>query len=186
MKRSVIFVLSAVLATGFAQVAGAQAAAPAAVPKIGVVNINRLMQESPQFRSANSTLQAEFAPEEREIEALRTSLQAKQDKLNKDAATMSEMQRNAAERELRDGVIDLQARQEKAEDKFTARRNEEMSKLQRVVLEEVQKYARTNSYDLILADGVLFAAGALDVTGPILQALQSRPAGAASPAPAKP
>lgn len=185
VKRSVMFLLSAVLATGFAQVAGAQAAAPAAAPKIGVVNVNRLMQESPQYRAASTTLQSEFAPEEAEIEKLRLALVAKAEKLNKDRATMSQMQVNAAERELNEGEIDLQARMQKAEDKFTARRNEEISKVQRAVLEEVQNFARANSYDLILADGVLFAAGAMDVTAPILQALQARPAGAAS-APAKP
>ena len=185
MKRSVIAFMSLAAMAGFAQVASAQA-----VPgKIGVVSIDRLMLEAPQARAAQATLQNEFAAEEQEINRLRTSLQAKQDKLNKDAATMTEMQRTAADRELRDGVIDLQAKQEKVEDKFTARRDEERAKLNRVLLEEVQKYARASGYSLILADGVLFADASMDITGPVLEALKARPAAAApatAPTPARP
>jgi outer membrane protein len=171
---------------GFAHPALAQTPAS----KIGVVSFDRLMAESPQARAAQTALSSEFAVDEREINALRASLQAKQEKLSKDAATMSELQRTAADRELRDGVIDLQAKQEKIEDKFNTRRGEEQGKLNRVLLEEVQKYARANSYDLILADGVLFANAALDITGPVLEALKARaPAAAAAPAapaPARP
>ena len=117
---------------------------------------------------------------------LRQTLVTREDKLNKDRATMTAAQVSAAERELREGLIDLQAKQEKAEDRLNTRRNEEMQKLNRAVLEEVQKYAQANGFDLILADGVLYATAALDITAPVLQALQSRPALAPAPAPATP
>lgn len=180
MKRSVIAFVSLALLAGFAQGAQSQ------TPKIGVVNVNGLLQNSPQYRTALEALQTEFGPEEREITTLGTTLKTREDKLTKDAATMSEAQRAAAQRELRDGYIDLQAKQEKVQDKLNARRNEELTKLQRLVLEEVQKYAQANGYDLILADGVLYAGQAMDVTAPVLAALQAKRPGAAAPAPAKP
>jgi len=154
-------------------------AAQAAPSKIGVVNVQVLLQESPQARAATTALQSEMGPQQREIETLRQSLVSREDKLNKDSATMTSAQVSAAQRELRDGYIDLQAKQEKFEDRLTARRNEEMMKLNRVVLEEVQKYAQANGFDLILADGVLYATQALDITAPVLQGLQGRPAAAA-------
>lgn len=178
MKRTVIAFLSLAMTAGFAQIAGAQAAAS----KIGVVNIQVLLQDSPQARTATGALQSEFGPQQREIDALRQSLVTREEKLTKDRATMTAAQVSTMERELRDGYIDLQAKQEKAEDRLNARRNEEMGKLQRAVLEEVQKYARANNFDLILADGVLFASQALDITAPVLQALQSRGGAAAAPA----
>jgi outer membrane protein len=184
VKRSVIAFVSLLALAGLAQ-----AAAPAGPTKIGVVNITRLMQDSPHARAAQATLQTEFGSEEREIQTLTQSIQTRQEKLIKDQATMSQQQRDAAERDLRDSAIDLQAKQDKVQDKFTARRNEEMNKLQRAVLEEVQKYAQTNGFDLVLADGVLYAGAALDITAPVLQALQARGpavAPAAAPAPARP
>lgn len=169
MKRIGIAFLSLAMA-GFASLAAAQAAPS----KIGVVNIQALLQGSPQWRTAQQALQAEFGPEDREIQSLAQGLRSREEKLQKDRATMSAAQIQSEERALRDGYIDLEARQNKAQDRLQERQNEEMGKLQRTVLEEVQKYARANNYDLILADGVLYATQALDITAPVLQALQGR------------
>lgn len=181
MKRSVIVLLSAATLAGFASLASA------AEPKIGVVSIQRLAAEAPQAKAANDAIRNEFAPKEREIQTQAASLKAREDKLQKDGATMTEVQRSGEEKALRDGYRELQLKQSAVQDDFNARRNEEQSKLNRVLLEEVQNFARTQGYDLILADGVLYATNALDVTGPVLQALQNRKGGAAAaPAPAKP
>ena len=62
-----------------------------------------------------------------------------------------------------------------------------MSKLQRALIEEVRGYAKTQNFDLVITDGVIYAAAALDVTTGVLQLLQSRgPAAAAAPRPAAP
>lgn len=183
MKRSLIAILSLAAMTGFGQLAAAQAAPS----KIGVVNVQALLQGSPQWRAAQQTLEAEFGTEQREIQTLAQNLRTREDNLQRDRATMSQAQVSSEERALRDGYIDLEARQSKAQDRLNERQNEEMQKLNRAVLEEVQTYARANSYDLILADGVLFATAALDITAPVLQALQARPAGPAmAPPPAAP
>ena len=180
MKRSVIVLLSAVALTGVASLASAEA-------KIGVVSTSRLMAESPQARAANDAIRTEFAPREKEIQTLGVTLKAREDKLAKDAATMTEVQRSSAEKELRDGYRELQRKQAEVQDDFNARRNEEMSRLNRTLLEEVQVFAKAQGYDLILADGVLYATGALDVTGPVLAALQNRKTGTApAAAPARP
>jgi outer membrane protein len=184
VKRSVIVLMSLAAFAGVAQAA----APPAVTGKIGVVNTQRLLGESPQVRAAREALQAEFAPEDRAIQTLAQTIRAKEEKYSKDAQTMTAQARSTAEREITDGYTDLQARQKKLEDNLKVRSEEEDQKLQRVVLEEVQKYARENGFDLIVSAGVLFANPALDITAPVLQALQARaPAPAAAPAaPVKP
>jgi len=75
----------------------AAVAAPARADiKIGVVNYQRLAQGSPQAKSAQDALQADFAPRQKELATLQGQLKAKEDKLQKDAATMSESQRPSA------------------------------------------------------------------------------------------
>jgi outer membrane protein len=150
--------------------------------KIGVVNTNRLMSEAPQAKTAIDAIRTEFAPREREIQTMGVALKAREDKLQKDAATMTEVQRAAAEKELRDGYREFQRKQGEVQDDFNARRNEEMSRLNRTLIEEVQVFAKAQGFDLILADGVIYTTGTLDVTGPILTALQSRKPAAAAPA----
>src|SRR5690349_17478757 len=135
VKRSVSLLSTCALALGVASVAHAEA-------KIGYVSTQRLMAEAPQAKAAIALIQNEFAPREKEIQTMTVALKAREDKLAKDAATMSELQRSAAEKELRDGYRDLQKKQAEVQDDFNARRNEEMSKLNRTLLEEVQVFAK--------------------------------------------
>ncbi len=180
MKRSVIIVLSAAVLAGFASLASAEI-------KIGVVNTNRLMSDAPQAKAATEALRVEFAAREKEIQTTGAALKAREEKLTKDAVTMTEVQRSAAEKELRDGYRELQRKQAEVQDDFNARRNEELSRLNRTLVEEVQVFAKAQGYDVILADGVLYATAAYDVTGPVLSQLQNRkPGGSPAAAPAKP
>ena len=123
MNRSI----SSKLAVGLIAMAGALAALPAwAEPKIGVVDPQRLLEESPQGKAMLDSLRSEFAPRERTLQAQQQSLKSKQDKLQKDGATMSEDQRARAEKELRDGMRDFERARGELQDDATARRNEEI------------------------------------------------------------
>lgn len=170
--------------------AGLCAVAPAwAEPKIGVVDPQRLLQESPQGKAVQDSMRAEFAPRERTLQAQAQAIKAKQDKLQKDGATMTDEQRVRAEKDLRDGERDFERARGEFQDDITARRNEEYSRLQRTLGEEVRGYAKAQSFDVILSgEAVIYATPAYDITPAILTALQSRAATApaAKPAPASP
>jgi outer membrane protein len=165
---------------------GALAALPAtaAEPKIGVVEFQRLILESPQGKAAMESMRAEFAPRERTLQAQGQAVKAKEEKLQKDGATMSEEQRVRAEKELRDGARDFERARGELQDDESARRNEELSRLQRTIVEEVRSYGKAQGYDLILEQtGVLYNASASDITPAVLSALQAR-GGSAAPKPA--
>jgi outer membrane protein len=160
-----------------------------AEPKIGVVDPQRLLLESPQGKAMADAMQAEFAPRQRTLQAQQQSIKTKEDKLQKDGATMSEDQRLRAEKELRDSARDFERAKGEFQDDVTARRNEEMSRLQRTLGEEVRNYAKAQNYDIILSgESVIFAAPSYDITPAILSALQARAGAstkpAATPAPA--
>jgi len=172
---------------------GALAALPAsaAEPKIGVVEFQRLILESPQGKAAMESMRAEFAPRERTLQAQGQAVKAKEERLQKDGATMSEEQRARAEKELRDGARDFERARGELQDDESARRNEELSRLQRTIVEEVRNYGKAQGYDLILEQtAVLYNASASDITPAVLSALQARGGSAApkaaTPPPAKP
>ncbi len=166
--------------------------------KIGVVDPQRLLEESPQGKAASEAMRTEFAPRQRTLQAQEQALKAKQEKLQKDGATMTDDQRVRAEKELRDAARDLERARGEFNDDATARRNEEMSRLQRMLGEEVRSYAKAQNYDLILTgETVVYSAPAFDITPAILSALQARgaapsatpaapPAAKPAPPPAKP
>jgi outer membrane protein len=165
--------------------AGALVALPAAAaePKIGVVDFQRLAIESPQGKAVMESMRAEFAPRERTLQAQGQAVKAREDKLQKDGATMSEEQRARAEKEFRDSAREFERAKGEFQDDMNARRNEELSRLQRTIIEEVRNYGKAQGYDLILAqEGVIYNASASDITPAVLTALQAR----GSTAPAKP
>ena len=176
--------------SGFSGLALALAllAAPAAWSeiKIGYVDYGRLGEESPQAKAALEVIRTEFTPRQRDLQTQQQTLKAKEDKLQKDGATMTPDQRGRAEKDLRDGARELARKQGEVQDDFNARRNEEMSRLQRTLIEEVRTYAKAQNFDLIIADGVIYSNPTLDITPAILTALQARAPKAAAPAPAKP
>src|SRR5256886_16467407 len=98
---SVKRLIRAKLAVGLIAVCGALAALPAwAEPKIGVVDPQRLLEESPQGKAMLDAMRTEFAPRERTLQAQQQALKAKQDKLQKDGATMTDEQRTRAVAQL--------------------------------------------------------------------------------------
>ncbi|HSN71643.1 MAG TPA: OmpH family outer membrane protein [Steroidobacteraceae bacterium] len=140
--------------------------------KVGVVNVARLLEEAPQAKAAMQALQDEFAPRQREIVEQQKDLRTKQEKLQRDAAVMAENERRNAERELREGERELARKQSEYLEDLNLRRNEELGKLQRSLLQEVQNFARSGNYDLVVGDGVLFARDSIDITAQVLAALQ--------------
>jgi outer membrane protein len=179
VKRSVIVLLSAAALTGFASLASAET-------KIGVVSTNVLMRDAPQVRMANEAIRAEFAPKEKEIQTLAQQLKTREEQLNKDAPTMTEMQRNAAMKELTEGNRTFAFKKDAFEEDLKTRSDQESQRLQIALLTEVQAFGKANGYDLILSEGVLFATPAYDVTGPVLEALKKKAAAPAAPAAAAP
>lgn len=165
-------------------VAAALAAAPAAHAaelKIGFVNFGRLLEESPQAKAAQQALEGEFLPRQRDVAAQQKSLEEKSDKLKKEAAVMSEADRVRTEREVRDLELNVQRRFKELQEDLNMRRNEEVGRMQRALLQEVQAYAKANGYQLVVSEGVLFAAEGIDITPQVVAAIKSK-----APAPATP
>jgi outer membrane protein len=150
--------------------------------KIGVVNVARLLQEAPQAQAASQALDSEFATRKRDLQTMERDLKTREDRLQKDGATMAEAERRNQEKALRDGQRDFARKQNELMEDFNVRRNEALGQLQRTVLVEVQSYAKSAGLDLVVAD-VLYASTAVDITPQVLAALQAK---GKSAAPAKP
>lgn len=140
--------------------------------KIGVVNVNALMEQAPQAQVAMDALQEEFAPRQRSIVAKQQELEELSEKVQRDVAVMGETERRSSERELRDLQRDLQRLQNEFREDLNLRRNEELGNLQRSLLKEVQEYAEAEGFDLVVGDGVLYASSAVNITESILRAME--------------
>jgi outer membrane protein len=154
--------------------------------KMGVVNFQKLLEEAPQTKTAMQALETEFAPRRRELLTMQNDLKARDEKLQKEGAVMAEADRAKAEKTLRDQQREFSRKAGEFQDDASTRRNEEIGKVQRYLVSEIQAYASAQGFDLVLGDGVFFAKGPLDVTANVLAVLATKPATlpAAPPAPA--
>jgi outer membrane protein len=154
--------------------------------KVGVVQLDRLFEDSPQAKVVRESLNAEFAPRLQQLVTQENALKAKGEKLQKDVATMTPDQRSKAEKELRDSFRELERKRGELQDDSNAKRQEEMNRLQRSLFTEITDYAKSQNFDIVIAQGVIYATPAVDITAQVLQALQARAARAPAAAPAAP
>jgi outer membrane protein len=153
--------------------------------KMGYVNFQKLLEEAPQTKTAMQGLENEFAPRRRELLTMQNDLKARDEKLQKEGAVMSEADRAKAEKSLRDQQREFSRKAGEFQDDASTRRNEEIGKVQRYLVTEIQGYASAQGYDLVLGDGVFFAKGPLDITANVLAVLATKPA-SLPPSPATP
>ena len=152
--------------------------------KMGVVNFQKLLEDAPQTKTAMQALENEFAPRRRELLTMQNDLKARDEKLQKEGAVMSEPDRAKAEKTLRDQQREFSRKAGEFQDDASTRRNEEIGKVQRYLVTEIQAYATAQGFDLVLGEGVFFAKAPFDVTAQVLAVLATKPATLPATAPA--
>jgi outer membrane protein len=173
-----MWLVAAIAAAGFASgVANAQANV-----KIGYVNLARILEGTPAFQAAQKKLEDEFGPRQRDLQAMQQRLRGQQETFQRDAPVMGEEERLNLERQIRDGQRELQRTNNELVEDLNLRQQEEIGKLQREAIEMAQRYAREEKYDLVFAEGVLYASTAIDITEAVLKAGPAAAAPARAPA----
>ncbi len=158
-----VLVVSGLLPTG---------SATAAETKIGVVNAQKILEQAPQVEAARTRLEKEFAPRDRALAAVQKDVKRMEDKLSRDGAVMSDVQRRDLERQIRDKRRDLDRDQQEFREDFNLRRNEEFDKIQKQVFQAITDLAKDQRYDLVLGDGVIYAGERMDITDRVLERLK--------------
>lgn len=139
--------------------------------KVGFVNIDRVLEQAPQAESARTRLEKEFAPRDQELVDLQQEIRELTDQVERDTAVLSESERLRQERELRSLRRELKRRQDEFREDLNLRRNQELAKLQEVVLETIQSLAREEGFDLIVRDALHHSAR-VDITERVIERLQ--------------
>jgi outer membrane protein len=143
--------------------------------KIGYVNSERVMRESNPAKAAQTKLQAEFSKREKELDDSAGKLKAAADKLEKDAVTLSEAERNRRQRELVESDRDLQRKRREFQEDLNQRRNEELAGVIERANRVIRQIYESEKYDLVLQE-VIFAGARVDITEKVIKVLNA-PAG---------
>ncbi|GAB4359456.1 MAG: OmpH family outer membrane protein [Gammaproteobacteria bacterium] len=144
--------------------------------KLGFVNAPDVLEKAPQAELARSKLEQEFAPRLKALEADQKKIRQLEEQLSRDGAIMSEGERNKLERDIRNMKRELKRERDEYREDLNIRRNEELAKLQKLVVETIRTIAKEQGYDLVVADGVFYASQRVDITALVLDSLKKKSA----------
>lgn len=139
--------------------------------KIGVVNAVKVLESAPQAEQAKKRLEKEFSARDKKLVTTQKSIKQKEAKLAKDGAIMSDSERKKMERDTLSARRELKRDQDEFRDDLNFRRNEEFGKIQRKIVQAIQKIAKDEKYDLIVGEGVIFASPKVDITKKVITQL---------------
>ncbi|AKN65705.1 OmpH family outer membrane protein [Herbaspirillum seropedicae] len=138
--------------------------------KIAFVSTERIFREAAPAKAAQSKLEAEFAKRDRDLQDMAARLKTQSDKLDKDAAVLSDSDRAKRQRDLSDLDKEFQRKQREFREDLNQRRNEELA----VVLERTNKVIRqiaeAEKYDIVFQEAV-YASKRIDITDKVLKEL---------------
>ncbi len=151
----------------------ASAAVSAQELKIGYVNSDRVLRDAIPAKAAQAKLEAEFSKREKDLTDLATRLKAASDRLDKDAPTLSEVERNRRQRELVDQDRELQRKRREFQEDLSQRKNEELATVVERTNRVIKQIFETEKYDLILQEAV-FWSPRVDITDKVIKALNAQ------------
>ena len=140
--------------------------------KIGVVDIARVLEESPQAEAARADLQKEFAPREAKLVEKQKRIRETEERLARDGAIMSRSERDRVERDIIGLKREFQRDQDEFRDDLNFKRSEILEQLQHKLITSIRGYAKGNGFDLLLAEGVVYTSDELNVTEQVLEAIK--------------
>ena len=143
--------------------------------KIGVLHVERILQQSSAAKAAHDRIEQEFKARDTDIARREQEVRDASAQLEKSRATLSADERAARERALEVRSRDVQRmRQQFAED-LRGRQFEELDKLKERLDRVLTRYAKERNFDLILQDA-LFVGRTVDITDDVIKALEAPPA----------
>ena len=140
--------------------------------EVGICQCLGGIGKGPTSRKARTKLEEEFAPRDRKLVSEQKTIRQMEEKLSRDGAIMSDSERGKLERDIRSLKRDLKRSRDEFREDLNIRRNEELAKLQKLVVETIRIIAKEGKFDLVVTDGVLYASDRVDITAQVLEKLK--------------
>lgn len=141
--------------------------------KIGYVNSDRVLRDAAPAKAAQSKLEAEFSKREKDLADLANKLKAAGDKLEKDAPTLAESERNRRQRDLVEQDREFQRKRREFQEDLNQRKNEELATVVERANKVIKQIFESEKYDLIIQEAV-FASPRVDITDKVIKALNAQ------------
>lgn len=167
MKKLVLFVSAIMLCFGLSSVAFADDL------KVGVVNVQEVMQKSPQMTKITTELKKQFGDREKKVVAAQNQLKQNADNYNKNSSVMSAADKQKAQAKLIQEQQSLQQMQTGFQQDFVAAQNKDLQALLDQIRTTIDKIATDQKFNLILTSNTIaYADKKMDITDMVIKALK--------------
>jgi outer membrane protein len=140
--------------------------------RVGVINVQQIMQKSPMAVALNKQLKDQFQPRQDALVKAQSDLQAEIDKLNKNGAVMNTADRSQLQDKIIADRANLQGLGQSFQQDLNAAQAQAMQQFMSKLQSAVNVVAANGRYDLILQrSGTPYVSSALDVTDQVLTEL---------------
>jgi outer membrane protein len=137
--------------------------------KLGVVNVQEVLQALPQVAVIEQNIQAEFADQIQEVQRLRSDGNFLLEKLQREKATMSADQIKDIEGQVNTLGQQLQAKGQPLQENMQRRTEEERRKLFALIQQSINAIADKEGFDMVLnSNAVPFSAEKFDISQKVL------------------
>ncbi|RMX17687.1 OmpH family outer membrane protein [Legionella jordanis] len=138
--------------------------------KIGVVDLQKIMQTSSQMKAIQEKLEKDFKPRRDKLVAMEESLKKDMEKFKRDSTVMSQTQKKDMEKKIVTAQRTFEREGQQYQQELSTAHNEAMEELYSKIRKAINKVAETDKYDLILQkDATPFSVSQLDITDSVLK-----------------
>jgi outer membrane protein len=141
--------------------------------KIGVVDLQKIMQTSIQMKTIQEKLEKEFKPRRDNLVAMEDGLKKDMEKFKRDTAIMSQAQRKDLEKKIVGTQQQFEREGQQYQQELSTAHNEAMEEFYNKIRAAIAKVAENDKYDLVFQkDAAPFSVEKLDVTAKVMQEIK--------------
>lgn len=138
--------------------------------KIGIVDLQKIMQTSSQMKAIQQRLENEFKPRRDKLVAMEDNLKRDMEKFKRDNAIMNAKEKKELERKIIAAQQTFERQGQQYQQELSSAHNEAMEELYNKVRKAIKIVADSQKYDVILQkDAAPFASDKLDITPEVMK-----------------
>lgn len=148
-------------------------AAHASDSKIGVVDLQKIMQTSTQMKAIQDKLEQQFKGRRDKLVEMEASLKKNMENFKRDTAVLSQSQLKSLEKKIVSDQQQFERQGQQYQQELSAAHNEEMEKFYSKIRKAIATVSEAEKYDLVFQkDAAPFSVDKLDITAKVMQELK--------------
>jgi len=141
--------------------------------KIGVVDLQKIMQTSTQMKGIQEKLEKEFKPRRDKLISMEDGLKKDIDKFKRDSSILTAAQRKDLEKKIMQTQQQFEREGQQYQQELSTAHNEAMEDFYNKIRVAIAKVAQNDAYDIVFQkDAAPYSMDKLDVTAKVMQEIK--------------